>query len=170
MTGEDGAIAGTSRCRLSFHLLLPSDRALFAEGPHHSASAGYAVYGVLSAGTKRSANRALQAQKMTAMALSRSDSALCAFYRRLCGRTSRERTSGGPQARPHGCISCSHAARFWSTKGGSAMKSSKSRAVSALSRRIKAPTSALSPKRQRKTVARGLVFLENTYCAKRDET
>jgi transposase len=37
---------------------------------------------VLSAGTKRSANRARQALKMAAMSLSRSDSALGAFYRR----------------------------------------------------------------------------------------
>ena len=41
---------------------------------------------VLSAGTKRSANRVRQALKMAAMALSRSDSALGAFYRRLCSR------------------------------------------------------------------------------------
>lgn len=41
---------------------------------------------ILSAGTKRSANRVRQALKMAAMALSRSDSALGAFYRRLCAR------------------------------------------------------------------------------------
>lgn len=38
---------------------------------------------VLSAATKRSANRARKALKMAAMSLSRSDSALGAFYRRL---------------------------------------------------------------------------------------
>jgi transposase len=41
---------------------------------------------VLSSGTKRSANRARQALKMAAMALVRSESALGAFYRRLCAR------------------------------------------------------------------------------------
>lgn len=41
---------------------------------------------VLSSGTKRSANRARQALKMAAMALCRSESALGAFYRRLCTR------------------------------------------------------------------------------------
>jgi transposase len=41
---------------------------------------------ILSAGTKRSSNRARQALKMAAMALARSDSALGAFYRRLCSR------------------------------------------------------------------------------------
>lgn len=41
---------------------------------------------VLSAGTKRSANRARQALKMAAQSLCRSESALGAFYRRLCAR------------------------------------------------------------------------------------
>jgi hypothetical protein len=41
---------------------------------------------VLSARTKRSANRVRQALKMAAMSLSNSDSALGAFYRRLCSR------------------------------------------------------------------------------------
>jgi transposase len=41
---------------------------------------------VLSAKTKRSANRVRQALKMAAMSLSHSDSALGAFYRRLCTR------------------------------------------------------------------------------------
>jgi transposase len=41
---------------------------------------------VLSAGTKRSANRARQALKLAAQSLCRSDSALGAFYRRLCAR------------------------------------------------------------------------------------
>lgn len=41
---------------------------------------------VLSAKTKRSANRVRQALKMAAMSLSHSDSALGAFYRRLCSR------------------------------------------------------------------------------------
>ena len=41
---------------------------------------------VLSSKTKRSLNRVRQALKMAAMSLSRSDSALGAFYRRLCAR------------------------------------------------------------------------------------
>jgi transposase len=41
---------------------------------------------VLSAKTKRSTNRVRQALKMAAMSLSHSDSALGAFYRRLCSR------------------------------------------------------------------------------------
>jgi transposase len=41
---------------------------------------------VLSSTTKRSANRVRQALKMAAMSLSHSDSALGAFYRRLCSR------------------------------------------------------------------------------------
>jgi len=48
---------------------------------------------VLSAGTKRSANRARQAFRMAAMALSRSDSALGAFYRRLCSRMDKPRAN-----------------------------------------------------------------------------
>ena len=39
---------------------------------------------VMSASTKRSTNRVRQALKMAAMTLSRSQSALGAFYRRLC--------------------------------------------------------------------------------------
>lgn len=41
---------------------------------------------VLSSGTKRSAGRARQALKMAAQSVSRSDSALGAYYRRLCTR------------------------------------------------------------------------------------
>jgi transposase len=48
---------------------------------------------VLSSGTKRSANRARQALKMAAMSLSRSDSALGAFYRRLSGRMDKPRAN-----------------------------------------------------------------------------
>jgi len=48
---------------------------------------------VLSAGTRRSANRARQAFRMAAMALSRSDSALGAFYRRLCARMDKPRAN-----------------------------------------------------------------------------
>ena len=48
---------------------------------------------VLSAGTKRSANRARQALKMAAMSVSRSDSALGAFYRRLCSRMDKPRAN-----------------------------------------------------------------------------
>jgi len=48
---------------------------------------------ILSSGTKRSANRARQALKMAAMALSHSDSALGAFYRRLCARMDKPRAN-----------------------------------------------------------------------------
>lgn len=48
---------------------------------------------VLSSGTKRSANRARLALKMAAMNLSHSDSALGAFYRRLCARMDKPRAN-----------------------------------------------------------------------------
>ncbi len=48
---------------------------------------------VLSAGTKRSVNRARQALKLAAQSLSRSDSALGAFYRRLCSRMDKPRAN-----------------------------------------------------------------------------
>ena len=56
--------------------------------------------------TKRSANRARQALKLAAQTLSHSDSALGAFYRRLCGRMDKPRanTAIGPQAGAHGVL------------------------------------------------------------------
>jgi transposase len=48
---------------------------------------------VLSARTRRSANRVRQALKLAAMSLSRSDSALGAFYRRLCARMDKPRAN-----------------------------------------------------------------------------
>ena len=48
---------------------------------------------VLSSGTKRCANRARQALKIAAMALSHSDSALGAFYRRLSARMDKPRAN-----------------------------------------------------------------------------
>jgi transposase len=48
---------------------------------------------VISARTKRSANRVRQALKMAAMSLSHSDSALGAFYRRLCARMDKPRAN-----------------------------------------------------------------------------
>ena len=48
---------------------------------------------VLYSATKRSANRARQALKMAAQALSHSDSALGAFYRRLCTRMDKLRAN-----------------------------------------------------------------------------
>ncbi|EEA02857.1 transposase IS116/IS110/IS902 family protein [Burkholderia sp. H160] len=47
----------------------------------------------LTSGTRPSANRARQALKMAAMSLSRSDSALGAFYRRLCARIDKPRAN-----------------------------------------------------------------------------
>src|SRR6185436_10341871 len=48
---------------------------------------------VLASTTKRSANRARQTLKLAAMSLSRSDSALGAFYRRLCSRMDKPRAN-----------------------------------------------------------------------------
>ena len=48
---------------------------------------------VMSASTKRSANRVRQALKMAAMSLSRSQSALGALYRRLCTRMDKPRAN-----------------------------------------------------------------------------
>ena len=48
---------------------------------------------VLSAKTKRSTNRVRQVLKLAAMSLSRSDSALGAFYRRLCARMDKPRAN-----------------------------------------------------------------------------
>lgn len=48
---------------------------------------------ILSAATKRSVNRARQALKLAAQTLSRSDSALGAFYRRLCARMDKPRAN-----------------------------------------------------------------------------
>ena len=48
---------------------------------------------LMSASTKRSANRVRQALKMAAMSLSRSQSALGAFYRRLCTRMDKPRAN-----------------------------------------------------------------------------
>ncbi len=48
---------------------------------------------VLSAKTKRSANRVRQTLKMAAMSLSHSDSALGAFYRHLCHRMDKPRAN-----------------------------------------------------------------------------
>jgi hypothetical protein len=52
-----------------------------------------ALLQVLSARTKRSANRVKQALKMAAMSLSHSDSALGAFYRRMSGRMDKPRAN-----------------------------------------------------------------------------
>ena len=48
---------------------------------------------VISARTRRSANRVRQALKMAAMSLSHSDSALGAFYRKLCTRMDKPRAN-----------------------------------------------------------------------------
>lgn len=60
---------------------------------------------VMSASTKRSANRVRQALKMAAMSLSRSQSALGAFYRRLCayGQASGQHRDGA-QACAHAVL------------------------------------------------------------------
>ena len=48
---------------------------------------------ILSAKTERSANRVRQALKMAVMSLSHSDTALGAFYRRLCSRMDKPRAN-----------------------------------------------------------------------------
>src|SRR6202171_4178361 len=48
---------------------------------------------VLSARTRRSTHRVRQALKLAAMSLSRNDSALGAFYRRLCSRMDKPRAN-----------------------------------------------------------------------------
>jgi hypothetical protein len=48
---------------------------------------------VLSARSRRSTNRVRQALKLAAMSLARNDSALGAFYRRLCGRMDKPRAN-----------------------------------------------------------------------------
>lgn len=48
---------------------------------------------VLAARTRRSTNRVRQALKLAAMSLSRNDSALGAFYRRLCARMDKPRAN-----------------------------------------------------------------------------
>lgn len=48
---------------------------------------------MLSSSAKRSANRARQALKMAAQSVWRSDSALGAFYRRLCARMDKPRAN-----------------------------------------------------------------------------
>lgn len=80
---------------------------------------------VLSTRTKRSANRVRQVLKMVAMSLSRSDSALGAFYRTNRAPTPPRHTSW------HGwCTSCSPAVTPSLTKGNSAMKNSSASAAS----------------------------------------
>jgi transposase len=48
---------------------------------------------VLTARTRRSTNRVRQALKLAAMSLSRNDSALGAYYRRLCARMNKSRAN-----------------------------------------------------------------------------
>ena len=59
---------------------------------------------VLSSGAKRSANRVRQALKMAAQSLCRSESALGAFYRRLCSRMDKPRANTAAAARPDGLL------------------------------------------------------------------
>ncbi len=97
---------------------------------------------VLSAKTKRSANRVRQALKMAAMSLSHSDSALGAFCRRLCSRMDKPRANKLWRTSWHAwCTSCSHAAKHSSIKANSTAKSSSASAAW--------PPSSAAPRRQR---------------------
>jgi transposase len=90
---------------------------------------------VLSAKTKRSANRVRQVLKMAAMSLSHSDSARGAFYRRLCARawTSRVPTRQRPINSRAWCISCSLAVKPMSIRANRSTSSSSASAALLLS-------------------------------------
>ena len=86
---------------------------------------------VLSARTKRSANRVRQALKMAAMSLSHSDSALGAFYRRCAAAWTSRAPTPPPRTSWRGwCTSCSPAARPSSIRGSSATKNSSANVAS----------------------------------------
>jgi hypothetical protein len=85
---------------------------------------------VLSARTKRSANRVRQALKMAAMSLSHSDSALGAFYRRLCGRMDKPRANTATAHKLARMVYFRRAVKLSSTKVRSATKLSSANAAS----------------------------------------
>src|SRR6202158_4954231 len=97
---------------------------------------------VLSARTRRSTNRVRQALKLAAMSLSRNDSALGAFYRRLCARMEDLPLlphASGPCR--HRCCLFSHSFQHRSRPGRSTLKSShKSRRLNSLVTNEKADT------------------------------
>jgi hypothetical protein len=104
---------------------------------------------VLSAKTKRSANRARQALKMAAMSRSHSDSAVGAFYRRLCSRMDKPSANTPRHTSSRAwCTSCSPAEKTSSIKGSSATKNSSANAASPLSSAAP-PRSALTSTRLR---------------------
>jgi transposase len=102
---------------------------------------------ILSAGTKRSTNRARQALKMAAMALARGDSALGAFYRRLCSRMDT------PRANTVVAHKLARMVYFMLTRGGNYVdrgrehyeEQQRQRTVAALKRRAKAFGFELTP-------------------------
>jgi transposase len=102
---------------------------------------------VLSAKTKRSANRVRQALKMAAMSLSHSDSALGAFYRRLCSRMDK------PRANTAVAHKLARMVYFMLTRGEAFVdkgqqhyeEQQRQRSVAALKRRAAALGFALSP-------------------------
>ncbi|RQS55800.1 IS110 family transposase [Burkholderia sp. Bp8963] len=96
LTRINGISAGTALTILSE---VGTDLSRFANEKHFCSwlrlCPGTKISGgkVLSARTRRSANRVRQALKMAAMSLSRTDSALGAFYRRLCTRMDKPRAN-----------------------------------------------------------------------------
>jgi transposase len=102
---------------------------------------------VLSAKTKRSANRVRQALKMAAMSLWHSDSALGAFYRRLCSRMDK------PRANTAVAHKLARMVYFMLTRGEAFVdkgqqhyeEQQRQRSVAALKRRAAALGFALSP-------------------------
>jgi transposase len=102
---------------------------------------------VLSSKTKRSANRVRQALKMAAMSLSHSDSALGAFYRRLCSRMDK------PRANTAVAHKLARMVYFMLTRGEAFVdkgqqhyeEQQRQRSVAALKRRAAALGFALSP-------------------------
>lgn len=96
LTRVDGIALGTALTVLSE---IGPDLSRFASVKHFCSwlnlCPGTKISGgkVLSSHTRRSANRARQAFKMAAMGVARSDSALGAFYRRLCARMDKPRAN-----------------------------------------------------------------------------
>jgi hypothetical protein len=101
----------------------------------------------LSSGTRPSANRARQALKLAAMSLSRSDSALGAFYRRLCARMDK------PRANTAVAHKLARMVYFMLTRGEAFVdqgqqryeEQQRQRSIAALRRRASAPGFQLQP-------------------------
>ena len=96
---------------------------------------------MLSAKTKRSANRVRQALKMAAMSLSHSDSALGAFYRRLCSRMDK------PRANTATAHKLARMVYFMLTRGEDVRRSRVSSTTKSSSASAASPPSSVAPLR-----------------------